>query len=62
MYDRHETGGRPALVRLMLPYGIADRFPDCDEVCKGVSPSRQLLEKVAFCALPSMCDGESKSY
>ena len=38
MYDRHETDGRPVLVRLMLPYGIADRFPDCYEVCKGVSP------------------------
>lgn len=38
MYDSHQTGGRPALVRLMLPYGIADRFPDCYEVCKRVSP------------------------
>ena len=37
-YDKHETGGRPALVRLMFPYGIADRFPDCYEVCKEVSP------------------------
>ena len=38
MFDRNETGGRPILVRLALPYGIADRFPDCYEVCKEISP------------------------
>jgi hypothetical protein len=38
MFDRHETGGRPSLVRLVLPYGITDRFPDCYGVCKGISP------------------------
>jgi hypothetical protein len=37
-FDRHETDGRPTLVRLLLPYGIADRFPDCYEVCKEISP------------------------
>ena len=38
MFDRHETGGRPILVQLALPYGIADRFPECYEVCKEISP------------------------
>jgi hypothetical protein len=38
MFDRHETGGRPILVQLALPYGIADRFPDCYDVCKEISP------------------------
>src|SRR5260221_264216 len=38
MFDRHETGGKPSLVKLALPYGIADRFPDCYEVCKEISP------------------------
>jgi hypothetical protein len=38
MFDGHETGGRPILVQLALPYGIADRFPDCYEVCKEISP------------------------
>jgi hypothetical protein len=36
--DRGATGGIPSLVRLMMPYGIADRFPDCYEVCKEISP------------------------
>jgi hypothetical protein len=36
--DRHEINGRPSLVKLLLPYGIADRFPDCYEVCKEISP------------------------
>ena len=26
------------LLKVTLPYGIADRFPDCYEVCKGISP------------------------
>lgn len=38
MFDKHETGGRPSLVQLVMPYGIADRFPDCYEVCKEISP------------------------
>jgi hypothetical protein len=32
------TGGKATLLRLMTPYGIADRFPDCYEVCKQLSP------------------------
>jgi hypothetical protein len=38
LFDRRETHGRPSLVQLLLPYGIADRFPDCYEVCKEISP------------------------
>src|SRR5262249_4509602 len=38
MFDAGETGGRPILARLQIPYGIADRFPDCYEACKAVSP------------------------
>jgi len=37
-FDQNAQGGRPYLVQLVLPYGIADRFPDCYEVCKGLSP------------------------
>jgi hypothetical protein len=36
--DRDETRGRSYLVRLAAPHGIADRFPDCYEACKGISP------------------------
>ena len=36
--DRDGTRGRSYLVRLAAPHGIADRFPDCYEVCKGISP------------------------
>lgn len=33
------TGGSKAtLVRLKTPYGIADQFPDCYDVCKQISP------------------------
>jgi hypothetical protein len=28
----------PILVELALPYGISDRFPNCYEVCKAISP------------------------
>src|ERR1700676_166842 len=38
MFDARGTGGRPCLVQLAVPYGIADRFPDCYEACKGISP------------------------
>jgi hypothetical protein len=38
LFDSQRTGGRPSLVQLALPYGIADRFPDCYEVCKQISP------------------------
>jgi hypothetical protein len=38
LLDTHETDGRPLLVQLVLPYGIADCFPDCYEVCKKISP------------------------
>jgi hypothetical protein len=37
-FDRNETDGRPILARLVFPYGITDRFPDCYEACKAVSP------------------------
>ena len=37
-FDRHETDDRTILAHLVFPYGIADRFPDCYEVCKEVSP------------------------
>ena len=30
--------GTATLVQLVTPYGIADRFPDCYEVCKQLSP------------------------
>jgi hypothetical protein len=36
--DRDETRGRSYLVRLAAPHRIADRFPDCYEVCRGISP------------------------
>jgi hypothetical protein len=47
-FDRNETGGRPILAHLVFPYGIADRFPDCYDVCKGVSPfaSTPLTDRV----------------
>lgn len=38
MVDGGATGGRPILARLTLPHGIADRIPDCYEVCKEISP------------------------
>ncbi len=38
LFDAHKTGGRPSLVQLALPHGIADLFPDCYEVCKQISP------------------------
>jgi hypothetical protein len=38
MYDNHDTGGKPVLARVVLPYPIADQFPDCYEVCKEISP------------------------
>jgi hypothetical protein len=36
--ERADTDGGMCLVKLMLPYGIADRFPDCYDVCKEISP------------------------
>jgi hypothetical protein len=33
-----ETPGRRYLVQLAAPHGVADRFPDCYEVCKEISP------------------------
>jgi len=38
LVERGATGGIPCLVRLVMPYGIADGVPDCYEVCRGVSP------------------------
>jgi hypothetical protein len=38
LFDAGGTGGRPSLVQLVVPFGIADRFPDCYEVCKEISP------------------------
>jgi hypothetical protein len=37
-FENGETDGKPILVRLEVPYGIADQFPDCYEVCKDISP------------------------
>jgi hypothetical protein len=37
-FDHNETGGRPYLIRLAMPYHIADVYPDCYEVCKRISP------------------------
>ena len=45
LYDAHETGRRPILARLVLPYGIADRFPDCYEACKKISPFPSSVRK-----------------
>jgi hypothetical protein len=38
MFDDGATGGRPSLVQLEVPFGLADRFPDCYEACKEISP------------------------
>ncbi len=38
LFDERKTGGRPTLIQLALPHGIADVFPDCYEVCKQISP------------------------
>lgn len=38
-------GARPILVQLTLPYGIADCFPDCYEVCKAISPFASSVRK-----------------
>jgi hypothetical protein len=38
LVDSGATRGKPGLVRLMLPHGIADQFPDCYEACKRISP------------------------
>ena len=38
LFDRHKTDGKRILAKLSVPYGIADMFPDCYEVCKDISP------------------------
>jgi hypothetical protein len=38
LVDRGRTLGKPALVRVNFPHGIGDRFPDCYEACKEISP------------------------
>ena len=38
MFDSGATNGKPILALLQVPYGIADQFPDCYEVCKEISP------------------------
>ena len=38
LVDLGKTRGKPILVRMKVPYGIADRFPDCYEACKEISP------------------------
>src|SRR6202035_5628092 len=35
---RDENRARAYLVQLATPHAIADRFPDCYEVCKEISP------------------------
>jgi hypothetical protein len=37
-FDAGETEGKPWLARLNTPFGIADQFPECYEVCKEISP------------------------
>jgi hypothetical protein len=37
-FDGNATGGRRILVCANVPYGIADRFPDCYRVCRDLSP------------------------
>jgi hypothetical protein len=44
-YDAHETGGKPILARLVMPYEIADRYPDCYEACKKISPFSSPVRK-----------------
>jgi hypothetical protein len=36
--DADKSDSAPYLLRLVMPYGIVDRFPDCYEVCKEISP------------------------
>ena len=36
--DTCRRDGKGLLARLTMPYAIADRFPDCYEVCKNISP------------------------
>ncbi|HEY7248238.1 MAG TPA: hypothetical protein VH678_30615 [Xanthobacteraceae bacterium] len=38
MYHAETSNKRPYLLRLVLPYGIADLFPDCYKICKEISP------------------------
>jgi hypothetical protein len=38
MFDTRGAAGRPTLVRIVMPFGVADRYPDCYEVCKEISP------------------------
>lgn len=38
LVDSGATGGKPGLARVVMPHGIADRFPDCYGVCKEISP------------------------
>jgi len=38
MFDIRRRDGRPSLIRLAFPFGVADRFPECYEVCKAISP------------------------
>jgi len=43
MFDTRRRGGGPTLVRIVMPFGIADRYPDCYEVCKEISPFPPLV-------------------
>jgi hypothetical protein len=38
LVDSGATLGKPALARINFPHGIGDRFPDCYEACKKISP------------------------
>jgi hypothetical protein len=44
-FDNGATGGRPTLARVVLPYLIADAFPDCYEVCKAISPFESSVDE-----------------
>src|SRR5262249_49243758 len=35
---QRNTGGRRILAKVVYPFPLADRFPDCYEVCKQISP------------------------
>lgn len=59
--DMRQAGGRHSCGSCSRT-GSPIAFPTATRCAREFPLSRQLLEKVAFCALPSMCDGESKSY
>jgi hypothetical protein len=45
MIDAGATDGRPCLVQLAVPYGIADQCPDCYKACREISPFASPVSK-----------------